>query len=71
MRALSVFLAIASILIGVALLLAGPEAYEWVSAGSVWEGWARAGTTLLALCLIAGGVTWLWKQSGFRGLNSK
>lgn len=57
-------------LIGIALLAAGPEAYGWVNAGAAIEG-GHAGTILIALCLIAAGLTWLWKQSGFRGLNSK
>lgn len=71
MKVLPVFMAIISVLVGIALLVAGREAYAWVNAGDAVEGWVRAGTTLIALCLIAGGATWLWKQSGFRGLNSK
>ena len=71
MKALPVFMAIISILIGIALLIAGQQAYAWVNAGDIAEGWVHAGATLIALCLIAGGATWLWKQSGFRALNSK
>ena len=71
MKVLPVFTAIVSILIGIALLAAGPEAYGWVDAGAAFEGWIHAGIILIALCLIAAGLTWLWKQSGFRRLNSK
>jgi hypothetical protein len=71
MKVLPVYTSIVSILIGIALLATGPEAYGWVNAGAAIEGWVHAGTILIALCLIAAGLTWLWKLSGFRGLNSK
>ena len=71
MKALPVFMAIVSIMVGIALLVSGSEAYGWIDVGDTVEGWVHAGAILIALCLIAGGVTWLWKQSGFRGLNSR
>jgi hypothetical protein len=71
MKTLPVFLATLSIFIGIALLVSGSEAYGWISVSDAAEGWVHAGAVLFDLCLIAGGLTWLWKQTGFRGLNSK
>jgi hypothetical protein len=62
MKALHVFLAIVAVMLGVTLLVGGPEdVFAWVHAGIV----------VIALLLIAGGITYLWKQSDFRGLKPK
>jgi hypothetical protein len=60
MKALDVFLAIVAIMLGVTLLVAWPE-----------DAWVHAAIVVIAVLLIAGGATYLWRQSGCRGLKPK
>jgi hypothetical protein len=62
MKTVHVFFAIAAVMLGVILLISGPEnVFPWVHVAIVF----------IAVVLIAGGITYLWKDTGFRGLKPK
>jgi hypothetical protein len=62
MKALHAFLAIVAVMLGITLLVAGLEdVFAWV----------HAATVVIGVLLIAGGATYLWRQSGCRGLKPK
>lgn len=62
MKAIYVFLAVAAVLAGTVLLLSVP--YN----GFFWD---HAAEAFVGVLLLAGGVTYFWKLSGFRGISSK
>jgi hypothetical protein len=62
MKALYAFLAIVAVMLGITLLVTGLEDVFAL---------VHAATVVIAVLLIAGGVTYLWRQSGCRELKRK
>jgi hypothetical protein len=62
MKTFLVFAAIVALLLGVLLVVAGPEDNAIALHGAY---------VVMGILLIAGGVTYLWKLAGFRGLKPR
>ncbi len=65
MRALPIFLSLAAVIGGIVIFVGLGVGYF---IGYYVATWIDA---LLGIALIAGGLTYLWKLSGFRGLSPK
>ena len=62
MKTFLVFAAIVALMLGVLLVVAGPEDNAIAPHGAY---------VVIGILLTAGGVTYLWKLTGFRGLKLK
>jgi hypothetical protein len=62
MKTLPIFAAIVALMLGILLVVAGPED----NAIAPHEAFV-----VIGILLIAGGVTYLWRKTGFRGLKPK